>query len=210
MFPTASVVGVELNQKALEVARARAKFYQLSNVEYLASPSGLDLPAGIGEFDFIVMSGVFEHLLPDERPAVMPRLWNVLKPNGILFLRETPHRYFPIETHTTGLPLINYLPRSLVLPIVRRARRGHTNWNDLLRRGIRGGSVSEIRKLLPDATVLRPSRLGMKDLVDLWYASVPKSRSARSKRYVRAFAKGLAAVGIEWPPYLELALQKPR
>jgi hypothetical protein len=179
-------------------------------VEYLVSPSGLELPEGIGEFDFILMSGVFEHLLPAERPVIMPRLWKALKPGGILFLRETPHRYFPIETHTTGLPLINYLPRWLVLPIVRRAPRGGTNWDELLRRGIRGGSVSEIRKLLPDAAILRPSRLGMKDLIDLWYASVPKSRSARSKRYVRAFAKALIAIGVEWPPYLELALQKPR
>jgi 2-polyprenyl-3-methyl-5-hydroxy-6-metoxy-1,4-benzoquinol methylase len=209
MFPTAAVVGVELDHRSLDVARARSQFYGLTNVQYLVSPSGVELPAGLGEFDFIVMSGVFEHLLPDERPAVMSRLWSALKPGGILFLRETPHRYFPIETHTTGLPLINYLPRSLVMPIVRRIPRGGTNWDELLRRGIRGGSVAEIRKLVPDATLLRPSRLGMKDLIDLWYAAVPKSRSARMKRYVRAFAKALTAVGIEWPPYLELALRKP-
>jgi hypothetical protein len=129
-----------------------------------------------------------------------------------LFLRETPNRYFPLETHTTGLPLLNYLPRWLVMRLVRRFGRhnAHLTWGELLRRGIRGGSIPEIRKLLPDATLLRPTRQGMGDLIDLWYAAVPKRRAGRAKGFVRAAAKLMKAVGFECPPYLELALQKTR
>jgi 2-polyprenyl-3-methyl-5-hydroxy-6-metoxy-1,4-benzoquinol methylase len=213
LFPTAQFVGIELEKDLLELAKGRARFYGFSNLEFITSPSGVELPEGIGEFDHIVMSGVFEHLLPAERRALMPRLWAVLKPGGVLFLRETPNRSFPLETHTTGFPLINYLPRWLVLALVRkfgRPNNAHLSWDELLRRGIRGGSIREIRKLLPEAILLRPSRLGMGDLIDLWYASVPKWRSARGKRYVRAMAKAMKAVGIECPPYLELALQKPK
>jgi len=211
MFPSADVVGFELEEKALEVARARADFYELSKLRFVLSPSGTELPPKIGQFDYIVMSGVFEHLLPDERVSLLPKLWEALKANGILFLRETPHRYFPIETHTTGLPLLNYLPSTLALTVVRRFSGRHTQkvtWNDLLRQGIRGGTIYEIRNLLSGANVLKPSRLGIKDLVDLWYATTPKSKRGTEKKYVYRFAKALKAVGLEWPPYLELALQK--
>jgi 2-polyprenyl-3-methyl-5-hydroxy-6-metoxy-1,4-benzoquinol methylase len=211
MFPTAHVVGAELEGKLLELARARADFYGLRNVEFRVSPSGTELPRGIGEFDHIVMAGVFEHLLPAERQSLMPTLWRSLKPGGILFLRETPNRWFPLETHTTSLPLVNYMPSSLVMLLLRKfgRHRGPTSWNNLLRDGIRGGSIGEIRSLLPEAIVLRPSRQGIHDLIDLWYATVPKWRAARAKRYVRRFAKALKAIGVECPPYLELALQKP-
>jgi 2-polyprenyl-3-methyl-5-hydroxy-6-metoxy-1,4-benzoquinol methylase len=212
LFPTAQLVGIELEEHHLDVAKGRAEFYGFRNLEFMTSPSGVELPDGIGKFDHIVMSGVFEHLLPGERSALMPRLWTVLKPGGVLFLRETPNRYFPMETHTTGLPLLNYLPRWLVMALVQKFGRNNArlSWDELLRRGIRGGSIPEIRKLLPEATLLRPSRQGMDDLIDLWYASVPKRRSGRAKGYVRAAAKLVKALGFECPPYLELALQKNR
>jgi SAM-dependent methyltransferase len=211
MFPTAHVVGAELESKYLELARARADFYGLRNVEFRVSASATELPPGIGEFDHIVMSGVFEHLLPVERRTLMPTLWRALKPGGILFLRETPNRHFPLETHTTGLPFVNYLPSWLVMSLLRKLGRADitgASWDNLLREGIRGGSIVEIRELLPQAVLLRPSRRGINDLIDLWYATVPKWRAARAKRVVRTFAKALKAIGIECPPYLELALQK--
>ncbi len=213
LFPTAHLVGIELEQAYLEVAKGRAQFYGFRNLQFMTSPSGVDLPEGIGEFDHILMSGVFEHLLPAERRALMPRLWSALKPGGVLFLRETPNRYFPVETHTTGFPLLNYLPRGIVMALVRKfshANNARSSWDELLRRGIRGGTIPEIRKLLPQAILLRPTRQGMKDLIDLWYASAPKFRASRAKQYVRAAAKAMKTVGIECPPYLELALQKPR
>ena len=211
MFPTAHVVGAELEAKYLELARARADFYGLSNIEFRVSPSATELPKGIGEFDHIVMSGVFEHLLPVERETLMPSLWRSLKPGGILFLRETPNRHFPLETHTTGLPLVNYLPSWVVMSLLKKLGRADitgASWDKLLRDGIRGGSIAEIRELLPEAVVLRPSRQGINDLVDLWYATVPKWRAAKAKRFVWWCAKALKTIGIECPPYLELALQK--
>jgi 2-polyprenyl-3-methyl-5-hydroxy-6-metoxy-1,4-benzoquinol methylase len=212
-FPKAEIVGVELQERAIEVARGRCRFYGLENVAFFPSPSDNELPADIGEFDYIVLSGVFEHLLPDERPVLMPTLWNALKPGGILFIHETPNRRFPLETHTTWLPLINYMPAPCAHFMVKRFGHGKArllDWNTQLRRGIRGGSIGEIRGLLPGATLLRPSRCGIDNLTDLWYATAPKNRYPRAKRYVRALARSLAAIGIECPPYLELALQKPR
>jgi len=67
-----SIVGVELSDDFLS---ARQEFYGYPNVEFLKSPSGDALPSGMGKFDAIVMSAVFEHLLPQERKTLMSLLW---------------------------------------------------------------------------------------------------------------------------------------
>jgi hypothetical protein len=42
-------------------------------------------------------------------------VWSVLEPGGVLLVSQLPYRYYPIDRHTTGLPLINYLPRAVAL-----------------------------------------------------------------------------------------------
>ncbi|MCD4700084.1 MAG: class I SAM-dependent methyltransferase, partial [Phycisphaerae bacterium] len=110
ILPKCRIVGVDLDAPSLNIAKARAEYYGLGDVEFFASPDPAVLPDGIGQFDFIIMNAVYEHLLPPERKTLLPRLWAILRPGGILFIDETPHRYFPLEIHTTMLPLINYLP----------------------------------------------------------------------------------------------------
>ena len=66
MFPDSRIVGLELSPEYVAIARARLAFYGYPNVEFQLSPSGTSLPQGLGTFDFIVMSAVFEHLLPGE------------------------------------------------------------------------------------------------------------------------------------------------
>jgi len=119
MFPESKIVGVELEEKLLNIANARLEFYGYSNIAFYTSPSGNELPPNIGEFDFVIMSAVYEHLLPEERKFVIPKVWSVIKPNGYLFLNMTPHRWFPIEHHTTGLPLINYLPDKIAYSVTK-------------------------------------------------------------------------------------------
>jgi 2-polyprenyl-3-methyl-5-hydroxy-6-metoxy-1,4-benzoquinol methylase len=215
MFPDAEVVGIDLMERNLAVARARAVLYG-NHVTFLCSPAPGRLPEGIGTFDFVSLTGVYEHLLPAERATLMPQLWALLKPGGVLFLHKTPHRYFPIEAHTTRLPLINYLPDRLALACVRTfARRfgDRPDWPTMLRKGIRGGSVAEIVRMLGTpvgaVTVLRPERIGVRDSIDLWYRSAATTREGTQKRMIHAFCRVLKAVtGIELPPYLAIALEK--
>jgi len=217
MFPSASLVGVDRKDESLEIARARASFYGLGNAEFVTSDVESGLPPGLGRFDHVVLCAVYEHLLPDERASLLPALWDALEPGGVLFLRETPHRYFPIETHTTGgLPLINYLPDRATLWAARRYSRhwsGETTWPQLLRAGIRGGTIGEIERILRRcrgrARLLEPSRLGVADRIDLWYETAEKTRHAAGKRRIYALLKSLKRVtGLEFPPYLELAFRK--
>lgn len=220
MFPQTQIVGVELEERLVTTARQRAAHYGYKNVELLQSPNPDSLPAGIGEFDYVVLSAVYEHLLPNEREPILLQLWSVLKPGGILFLNQTPHIGFPIETHTTGgLPLINYLPDKLACFYARHFSRRDLqdkSWKELLRMGIRGGSVQEVVKILNrtrrNSLLLKPVAPGMKDNIDLWYVqSRGDNRFPLAKKLIFLSSKLLKTVtGAVMVPYLSLAIMKDK
>jgi len=126
----------------------------------------------------------------------------------MLFINQTPHRWSPVETHTTGLPLINYLPARLALRAASRSRRtrGASDWSALLRAGIRGATVREIMAILgPQAKLLAPRR---GDQIDLWLGKLsPRYRGI--KWGVWAALKGLqATTGVCLTPELSLAITR--
>jgi len=153
-FPETEIVGVDLMADNIALAEKVLAVRRLPNVRFLLSPDPFSLPAGIGTFDFVMLSAVYEHLLPAERNVVMPLIWCILKSQGLLFINRTPYRYFPIETHTTGLWGINYLPDRLSLLYARNCSKWNVredrsqDWTDCLRRGIRGGTEAEVLRNL--------------------------------------------------------------
>lgn len=220
LLPESRITGVELRASNLEVARARARFYGLSRTRFLLSPAGSELPKDIGRFGAVMLSAVFEHLLPEERRALLPALWRCLAPGGVLFIDETPARWFPIETHTTGLPLINYLPDGLAAHYARlcshRIRRDAT-WRDMQRDGIRGATVREIVSLLPSGEgkpiLLEPRRLGINGALDLWIRGYAKGGYGWRGTLKKAIASSLSWAarrfdGAAFVPYLSLAIRK--
>ena len=216
MFPQTEIVGVDLLPESLEVARLRSAHYSATNVTFLQSPAGSVLPPRIGRFDAIVLSAVYEHLLPDERGPLLTALWDHLAPGGVLFINETPHRYFPIETHTTLLPLLNYLPDRLTHALARRFSRKHPcreTWPTLLRMGIRGGTQRDIvRRLDPQR---RPHRVlpiitpGINDEIDLWYQSMSPMISPLAKQATYRSLKMLGVcTGICLTTTITMAIEK--
>lgn len=217
MFPRAEIVGVELMPEYVALAEHRAAFHQVGDrVSFQLSPDPKCLPANIGEFDYVVLSAVYEHLLPEERQTVLALVWSRLKPGGVMFVNETPNRWFPIETHTTGLPLINYLPDRLTLHCARRfSQRVNTDesWSQLLRRGIRGGTAREILGVLNrdgnTAELLTPTRLGVKDRIDLWYRSSTSAQNTLARQIVMWGYRAIeAAVGVTMTRDLSLAIRR--
>jgi len=217
LFPEATLTGIELDEKNLSVARARQDYYGYKNINFIVSPSPASLPAELGLFDYIIFSAVFEHMLPAERVTLLPLLWKLLKPGGVFFLNETPYRYFPIETHTTdGLLFINYLPDRLALSFARKFSKNNfknENWETLLRRGIRGGSVREIRRILNsgsgDPQFLRPRLPKVKDRIDLWFRQIDRTRHYFVKVIFYGLIKAIkCCTGLIMLPYLTLAIQK--
>jgi len=218
MFPDTTIVGVELEERLVSVAKMRAAHFGHNNLELLLSPDPSSLPPAIGEFDYVVLSAVYEHLLPNEREPILHQLWSVLKPGGILFLNQTPHIGFPIETHTTGgLPFINYLPDKLALLYARhfsKRKLQDKSWKDLLRMGIRGGSVREVIDILHrtrrNSILLKPVTQGMKDNIDLWYVQSRNDNRYPAIKKLIFFSSKLLKVftGAIMVPYLSLAIRK--
>jgi len=219
LLPRTHIVGVELSPQYLAVAEARRIAFGLENVTFYQSPGGDRLPDRLGRFDVVVLSAVFEHMLPEERRVLMPRLFAVLRPGGILFIDETPYRWFPVESHTTGLPLLNYLPDRVAYRCARlfseRVRPGQS-WRSLLRAGVRGGTVNEILTLCEleggCATLMRPSREGMRDWIDLWergYLTGARGVRGAVKRAMKHIAKLVYRfTGESVVSYLSLAIRK--
>ncbi len=217
MFPETRVVGVELVPEFVDLARHRAEFYRVKDhVSFQLSPDANNLPPEIGDFDYIIFSAVYEHLLPKERQVILPLLWRHLNQGGVLFLDQTPYRWFPIEMHTTGLPFINYLPDRLSLYYARRFSRrvnSDASWSELLRRGIHGGTVQEVMKILDGeerkAELINPSKLGVKDHIELWYQLSSTTRKPLTKKLMMYGFRVIKAVtGVTMIPTLSLAIRK--
>ncbi len=217
MYPNAQIVGIELESELNEIAVERLKFYGYRNVEFHLSPSGSELPSGLGKFDLVILSAVYEHMLPNERQQLLPLIWDHIETGGYLFLNMTPHRYFPIEHHTTGLPAINYLPDSLAYKVSRKfSNRVDENesWETYLRRGIRGGTENEILSILNNhgndkAILLEPKADGINDRIDLWYSYLSKDRKVWIKSGLRETLKAIKAVtGQVLVPNLSLVINK--
>jgi 2-polyprenyl-3-methyl-5-hydroxy-6-metoxy-1,4-benzoquinol methylase len=208
------IVGVDLNEDYLGLAEARARHHGLNSVRFLLSPGPDTLPPQIGMFEFVSFSAVYEHLLPHERRTLLPLVWSVLRPSGILFINQTPNRLYPIEAHTTGLPLLNYVPAGLALRYARRSPRVNVtqSWEDLLRAGIRGGTTGEILRNLhavdSGAKLMKPRYLGARDEIDVWYMNSGRPTPRVSRRVARVVFKSvLYMTGIRLIPVLSIAIQ---
>lgn len=224
MFPETEIVGIDLVDQLVSLARQRAQFYHYDNVSFLGSPDTETLPPDIGTFDYILLSAVYEHLLPQEREALLRQLWSLLHPGGVFFLNQTPYRFFPFEGHTTRLLFMNYLPptvaRWVACKYSKRVRKSET-WEDLLRRGIRGGSPREILTILKkvDKTsrpeLLKPGQLGCHDRIDVWYSGYAVSIAHKYPKIVpiQKALRGIAKIfytitGIVILPTVSLAIRK--
>jgi hypothetical protein len=186
-------------------------------VQLLLSSDPRHLRNGEDRYDYVLLIGVIEHLLADERRTLLPDLWSHLNPGGLLFVIETPHRYSPIDAHTTLLPLINYLPDRLALEYARRVSKRvprNATWAGLLRDGVRGSTESEVLSLLNSAgagraELLKPTKMGLRDRFDVWYA-LTKDRPPReirkyAPRALRSFER-LTSIG--FVPDLDFAVKK--
>lgn len=219
LLPETTIVGVELLPELIELARHRAKFYGVEDrVSFHSSPDASGLPLEIGEFDYVVFSAVYEHLLPAERTAILSLLWSHLKPGGVMFIDQTPYRWFPIEMHTTGLPLINYFPDGLAHRYACRFSKRlspNATWSELLRMGIRGGTIDDIMAILQhqggSTELLRPMHLGVKDDIDLWYKVSSTTQQPLIKTLMMwGFRAVKAVTGVTIVPSLALAVRKVR
>lgn len=208
LLPETEIVGVELNAEQVEIGNHLRDEQGLTNLRFLASPAGDQLPPDLGTFDYVMLSAVYEHLLPHERRVTMPLIWNALKPGGILFINQTPHRWFPKEHHTTGLWGLNYLPAPCAHALGRRVGKypNKGTWADYLRAGIRGGTERSMqRDLGPTAHVLQPRTT---DRAGYWFQHLSPSYRPAKRGLMHAFRISDRLLGTVPGTHVDVAFQK--
>jgi len=111
----------------VEITRAKVADLGLGAVREVACLSGEEtcrLPYADGAFDLVLAIGVVEHLPARTRRAQVDEYYRVLAPGGHIAILDTPNRLFPLETHSVGLPLVQWLPPRLAYRYARLGRPG--------------------------------------------------------------------------------------
>lgn len=153
-------------------------------------PQAGALPFRDGYFDVVFCSSVIEHVTLPKSEVWLERStrrfrehsWrrqqefaSEIRRLGRGYFVQTPNRYFPIESHT-WLPFVGWLPRRLVVPLLRLSNRvwvkqTRPDWNLL--------TACELARLFPDGRVVRERFLGLtKSITAIRAASAP-SRTRR-------------------------------
>ena len=97
---------------------------RVQEVRLLSNEETRRLPYPDGRFDLVLVLGVVEHLPVRGRRQIVDEYYRVLAPGGHIAILDTPNRLFPLETHSVGLPLIQWLPAPLAFAYAKLARPG--------------------------------------------------------------------------------------
>ena len=210
-FPEAHVVAVDIADAAMSTCNSR--FGDHPRVTALQATNGFAFDAIGNDFDVIQLNAVFEHLLPDERRHIVLGLWRRLVVGGYFVVTETPWRWFPIETHTTSFPLVNYLPDALALLAVRHCGRypKTLTWHDALKQGVRGATVREIVGCLgasEDAVqIVRSVAPDARDMLEVWWHGECRKTGRRALAYsTLSWLRRLT--GVVLSPWVNVVLRK--
>jgi len=122
----ASIVTMDTDPAFVAIVRAKVAELNLQKVWEVAlfgNDETRRLPWADGAFDLVVAVGVVEHLPLRNRRAQVDEYYRVLAPGGSIAILDTPNRWFPLETHSVGLPLVQWLPARLAYRYARVCRR---------------------------------------------------------------------------------------
>ena len=193
---------VELTRAKVDELGLRA----VRGVLHLDQAATCRLPWADGAFDLVLAIGVVEHLPPRHRRQQVDEYYRVLAPNGHLAILDTPNRWFPLETHSVGLPLVQWLPAPLAWRYARLGRPSRyraVGFAEFVADGT-GWRNATLAECLPGA-----GRAGIVDVTEAagygfaFYRATARSRRGRALLpLVAVAAAGLRALGR--PPSLAL------
>ena len=106
---------VRLKVEEMHLGRVR-------EVRLFSNEETRQLPYPDGKFDLVLVLGVVEHLPVRGRRQIVDEYYRVLAPGGHIAILDTPNRFFPLETHSVGLPLIQWLPAPLAFAYAKLGR----------------------------------------------------------------------------------------
>jgi SAM-dependent methyltransferase len=193
------------------VAIVRAKVEELGlarvrEVSLFSNDETRRLPYPDGRFDLVLVVGVIEHLPVRLRREIVEEYYRVLTPGGYIAILDTPNRLFPLETHSVGLPLVQWLPAPLAYVYARLGRPRRF-------RGIRYGEFvadgTGWRNASPAGCLPASGRRGLEDVTEEagygWRFFRDTARSRTRKAVLPTFALTCALLrSLHLPPSLAL------
>jgi 2-polyprenyl-3-methyl-5-hydroxy-6-metoxy-1,4-benzoquinol methylase len=175
-----SVLGIDPCEAAVAAARIRARDCGLEQVvSFLWQEDTAMCPLPSASFDLIVLNAVLEHVPPQARRGTMSEVWRMLRPGGFVCINETPNAAWPVESHTTKLFALPYMPASVALWCAKCAGRIPRDQTlaTALTRGLRGVRLGEILGALPSSEVRWHNDAGAYDSIGEYFRN-PRARRA--------------------------------
>jgi len=203
----AAVTTFDTDPAFVEIARAKVEEQGLAKVRevlHLDNDATRRLPWRDGAFDVVVAVGVVEHLPERSRRPQVDEYYRVLRPGGYIALLDTPNRLFPLETHSIGLPLVQWLPARAAYRYARTLRPGtygNVSFAQFTADGT-GWRNAMLAECLPSA-----GRAELEDLTEQagygWSFFRDTARSRTRRALLPAFALAVAALrAVGLPPSL--------
>jgi SAM-dependent methyltransferase len=106
-----TITTFDVDPQFVEIVRTKVEELNLDRVREVAlfsNESTRRLPWRDGAFDLVLAVGIVEHL-PRDRRTLVDEYYRVLAPGGHIAILDTPNRWFPWETHSIGLPGVQWL-----------------------------------------------------------------------------------------------------
>jgi len=211
----ADVVGVDLDEKSLQVARKRCALHgvnaelQVANVTEVA-----ELFRNIS-FDIIVFYAALEHMTHEERLQAIADSWAMLRPGDLWCVVETPNRLWHTDRHTARLPFYHWLPDELAFKYAQFSERTnfHECYNESsperllhFRRRGRGFSFHELQVALGTSEAFEVVSYKNGFLAQLGWLS----KDATSDSYITLLSELVPDVHVAFlQEYLDVILRKP-
>ncbi|HUA21323.1 MAG TPA: class I SAM-dependent methyltransferase [Bryobacteraceae bacterium] len=192
MAEMARTVGLKPDTRVLDVGGTvdiwrlapvmpRVVFLNQSRAQYEIGPApsivlgdGTCLPFADGSFDLVFSNSVIEHVGSREDQA---RFAAEIARVGRQYWVQTPNRRFPVEQHL-WTPFIHWLPRPWQAPVLRKfsiwsaitrlPEDQRTFYIDHYLLSVRLLSAADLRRLFPNAQVLRERFLGWTKSLVAW------------------------------------------
>jgi SAM-dependent methyltransferase len=210
----ATITTFDVDPQFVEIVRTKVEEMQLDKVREVALLSNEGtrrLPWRNGAFDLVLVVGIIEHL-PRERRALVDEYYRVLAPGGHIAILDTPNRWFPMETHSIGLPFVQWFPPKWAYRYARlRSKIRNVDYEDFVADGT-GWRNATLAECLPSS--------GWSEIEDVTEAAGYGSRFFPKVAGRRMFRLGPILAGLvkasrithitpsRWLPYFNLLFRK--
>jgi S-adenosylmethionine-dependent methyltransferase len=121
------IYAYEIVESSLLAAKKRMEIMGINNVDIIAVNPSNSLETikknhqdGVG---VILLFAVLEHMTIAERLETLRETWNLLAPEGILIVAETPNRLTYYDHHTSWLHFFHMLPEDLAIEYYQKSPR---------------------------------------------------------------------------------------